>query len=389
MLKKIFALALLISFSVIFQVNFYYTEELYNEDFYLNTDTPKISGSKDNKTESLIIEGKTNLPDDSILNVTLHYLPSCIDQEYKKEDILIELRKCKVLSQTYQTSFGPFEGKLPSGTYIVFINFNPAKQYKHVKTKLKNTKDKLTQRTKLCHGTDQQRMAERDRKMEIIKKQIAVLKEVFDDLENSFRIYAKVMDEKSWQEKLKQYKNNIKQSVSKCQPLDPLKVFKKVSESKLLTESFAYKLTMIIDFCDQALSSTETISSEKYEAVVKAMDYFRQYMNENLDKLRITKSIDSNKLIKQISRIKAHLKDIEKKIISSDFKQWIKKEKQYVSNALLQLSVILNNSDYRKISTISNDLLALWGMTEKDDLAETAKSINKILDNIKSTYIKE
>lgn len=345
------------------------------EPFSLTAENPLIRQTAPDQPALITIKGQTNLPNRTIINVVLYYLPHVPGTEPARQK-LIDLKKCPVTDGLYQVEFGPFTGQLPSGIYIAAINFDPTKQYKEVKEKIGSSAEPLNRETRCALGTLDDLNQERTGLQEQIRQKSLKLLNLYYSLKENIRqeITRPAPDQKGRREWIKKILQSVEATAAECASLDPLGIFRLVSQAKSFMESFDDHLKELVNLSEQVLATPERNSSQNYEILLKAMDEFQRRTEEGLAQLGVSKPVDPAQVSGQIDRIEKQLNALQKKttappeeVNSHEYQIWLAREKETLTDLFLTLSAYLESDDYQTITALSNNLVKLWPIMESTE----------------------
>ncbi|MBI4833370.1 MAG: hypothetical protein HY811_00935 [Planctomycetes bacterium] len=366
------------------------------QGFYLKSGTPEIVYYETEQKSLVKINGKTNLPDSSVITLFFYYIPSCSGQETDKR--MVELKKYKIDKGVYQAEFGPFRGKLNSGTYVITVTFDPAKQYKEVKAIIGDNPEGLKQEIKLCRGTDDDMLKEIKQSEKAIRDNADALKSVFQSISEAFhnQITLKTVDKNAWREYLIGFHKELSAISDRTMLIDPLNAFNSVLKGKVFIGAFVQELEMLSELCDKTLSAGERVSSDKYEFVLKTIEKIKTDFEAEFIQLGIEMG-NKKVIIEQISIIENHFAFIQKEIIgqnksvnSEEWHDWFEKEKDALNKVLLDISSNPGLIKYKTISEIIQDVVVLWKIMESDDenmaeeFDEKLTQLQKVFEKIKN-----
>jgi hypothetical protein len=371
------------------------------QGFYLKSGTPEIVYNETGYKSLVKIEGKTNLPDFSIITLILYYMPSCSEQGADKR--MVEMKKYKIDKGIYQTEFGPFLGKLNSGTYFIAVTFDPLKQYKAVKAIIGGNSVVFSQDAKLCRGTDDDILNEIKQAEKNIRDNADALKSVFQAIGEAFhkQVLLKEVDKTAWGDFLAGYHKEISGISERTMLIDPLSAFSSILKRKVFIGAFTQELEMLVELCDKTLLSAERVSSDKYEFVLKTMEKIKTDFEEEFVQLGI--EMDNKKIIiEHIGIIEKHFSFIQNEIIrqnksidSKEWSEWFKTEKDNINKVVLDLSSNPGLIKYRTVSAMAQNIVALWKITESDsenmaeEFDEKLAQLKKVFEEIKKTSEEE
>lgn len=372
-------------------------------NWQITPDKPALTQARGPNPAVIKVTGKTNLPNRTVLNITLYYRLSCqpankdTPPSTESKKTLIDLKKCLIADGNYEIQFGPFAGKLPPGSYIASVGFDPTKQYKEVQEKLGEKTTPLTAEETQISGTDDDIKREKDEALRTIKKSASNLLAHLKTLKDNFitQVNKKAFDQPQWEKWLKDFTKELDLTVQPCQNLDILNVFTTVPEGRMMVIASADKLNHLAGWTTKILIGKERTSAKPYEEFINATEELEQIIQDGLDRLGLAKSVDREILSGIFREIQKHLDGFQQRLRKlPEIQEWLKEERERITELLFNLSAILGNIDFNRISTISSGLLRLWEIAEsgKVDVAEITsarRQIDQALKELKWAYLEE
>ena len=379
---------------------------LAEEDFFVKIESPLIFREANQSQGSFIkLSGKTNLPDRTILVITAHYTDGT-----KKH--LIDLKKASVENQNYEITFGPFEGKLPAGTYVFIVQFNPTKQLKEVRGKLPDSVKAIEETISTAVGEADDIAQERKEMVETVRDSIQEICLSYANLKVKFKTavalvefapanqrFAQLTDWQKWRDEYLKQINTIKKKIDSQ---DPLGVFVTVQAGKSEAEKIINHLQGLIGLCDEALQSKERTSSKLYEEVTFQMDAFQRQLEHTLDIVGIRQPKDAVVLrqsLKELETLLNALPDTARENLkdSNRYAEWIMETRQSTGRLILGIMTQLPEREYQRVQKITQILVkieeVLKGLTQ--DTEKGLVHLNSLknqainsLNDIREIYLK-
>ncbi|MFH1231265.1 MAG: hypothetical protein V1709_07185 [Planctomycetota bacterium] len=324
----------------------------------------------------LYVEGKTNLPDKSVMDVTFSYLfPGNDNERY------LDFKRCLVKNGAYQIQLGPYKQKPSAGQYLFKVVFEPSRQPDEISRYITDKYGdigKISKTQILTIGTSSEEAhKERERMLRAIRKQGIVLKGLLIEIKEQFPKSADIqkkslVDIQASQKLHKEALNKLDAMLKVVLAEDELRVFDMVTQYKSLIESSVFLLKSLVQKVDEILAIQAQIINQSeqnkelnqklvliYASASKLYEMTDKTLGENIIELGI---ISFNKDIVLIS-----LQKIESIIngTSSDGMSGLKEEeKSFIMEQVLLLSRELPEIFYDRLHQLAFNLTNLTKNSE-------------------------
>ncbi|MEK7309297.1 MAG: hypothetical protein AAB038_00585 [Planctomycetota bacterium] len=239
---------------------------------------------QDGPTCFLSVNGATNLPDEALLDITFTYrFPGGDNERY------LDYKRCLVTGAVYQVQLGPLKRKPPAGQYLFKVAFDPARQpdsvSKYLEGKYQALEFLAQTETLIVGQSTEEAGQERQRMLNIIKKEGLALKTIFDDIKAHAPEYSRAGraaepqsrrsginsvppaptnvgdnfgdDIKTLQQWSKETTGKLESLVSVILLEDELRVFEMVTQAKAQIENSAFLLKHLLQKQDGILDLKE------------------------------------------------------------------------------------------------------------------------------------
>lgn len=328
----------------------------------------------------LYVEGRTNLLDKSVMDVTFSYLfPGNENERY------LDFKRCQIKNGAYQIRLGPYKQKPPAGQYLFKVVFEPSRQPEEVSRYISDKygdMQKISKTQILTIGTSSEEAhQERERMLKTIRKQGIVLKGLLLEIKEQFS--TQPLHAKGWAD-IQTLQKLHKEIIDKLNAMlkvvlaeDELRVFDMVTQYKSLIESSIFLLKSLIQKVDEILAIQAQIINQSeqtkeelnqklallYASASKLYEMTAKEVGQNIIELGI---ISFNKDI-----VLATLQKIENTIncISSDGMSRLKEEeKSFIMEQVLLLSRELPEIFYDRLHQLAFNIT---------NLAKNSEPVNK------------
>ncbi|MFH0887734.1 MAG: hypothetical protein V1871_00810 [Planctomycetota bacterium] len=347
----------------------------------------------------LYVEGKTNLPDKSVIDVTFSYLfPGNENERY------LDFKRCQIKSGAYQIRLGPYKQNPTAGQYLFKVVFEPSRQPEEVSRYISDKYGDMQKISKiqiLIIGTSSENAhQERERMLKTIRKQGIVLKGLLTEIKEQFPKSVdmqgkSISDTQAAQKLHKETIDKLDAMLKVVLAEDELRVFDMVTQYKSLIESSIFLLKSLIQKVDEILTIQAQIINQSgqikeeldqkfaliYASASKLYEMTAKEVGQNIIELGI---ISFNKDI-----VLATLQKIENTIngISPDGMSGLKEaEKSLITEQVLLLSRELPETFYDRLHQLAFNLTNLTRNSEpvnKQSREEIIYEINGLRNELK------
>lgn len=337
-------------------------------------------------TYFVLLEETTDLPDNSIINVTFSYqFPGSENDRY------LDYKNAKVKGGICKLQWGPYRQKPPPGKYVFKIAFNPDRQYGDVSEIIKikyGEVQQINQTEYLVIGeSSEEPYQARDKMINIIKKSGENLKALFDEFKQQFPKYTDITKKPENIESFKTWSNNIIEQLDAIlKPVleeDELRVFDLVNKHKGLVENSVFLVKSLLQKMRELLElhhesnknpkdkeTTERLSSA-HEAVLKIYELTERELKLNFNELGLV-IIDKTLIIEPLNAIEKIIRN------NPDDGKLNEQDIAIITRQMLQMSQKLPAVYYEKTRDLA---YALSSATQGNPINKQTKE--KVLQEIK------
>jgi len=348
-----------------------------------------------------VLNGQTNLPESTRLNLEIDYLSYAPRGDKKDEfdefENSLEVSEVWVTKGSFKINLGGYKRKPFSRTYRTSVTFDPQIQIDRVANDVKHL-PKMTKKFDLTLGTREEFEKEIDEVKNNIKNDFEMMSKIWDEVRSKSEILlAGKVEKNAWEKFEKDWRRRYEDIELRNDARIGKWLVRVETLGKIYLEGLLKRMKNILEKCSKLLEKEQTeISKREKEDIHLMMNNFQLTFNEDLKNLDLDMPFNKAKSSTIFASLRMLLERIRDIVSKENKAEWAKNnntlEKEML-DLIFEITENIPSSSQADIPFLANKFYETYSLCDKflagdknikkDNVLEEIENAIKVLEELR------